>query len=128
MFQEYFQLYTIIVSSKSWRNCHQITIPDNYRLITLYSYVARGSDIGSGAHRSPVDVAATCQMLRHKTFWFNLSHRIKRPTVADSGMTLVPRYMINDDSDKEWNSDVESDIEVNVGEEVNVSYVVPFSE
>ena len=40
-------------------------------------------------------------------------------------MTLVPRRMGNDDSDMECKIDVELDSEANVGDEVNVSDVVP---
>ena len=40
-------------------------------------------------------------------------------------MTLVPKLMRDDDSDMEYKSDVGLDSEVNVGEEANVSDVVP---
>ena len=38
-------------------------------------------------------------------------------------MPLVPRQMINDDLDKECESDMDSDSEIKVGEEVNVEEV-----
>ena len=42
-------------------------------------------------------------------------------------MTLVPRRMRNDDSDTEYESDGESNSDVNVSEEVNVIDVEPVS-
>ena len=65
-------------------------------------------------------VSATCYIIHYKPFWMNLSHHIKQIIVSDSEMNLIPRRMSNDDSDMECYSDVESDSEVNFGEEVNV--------
>ena len=53
----------------------------------------------------------------------NLYHHIKWLIVSDSDMTYIPRHMSNDDSNTEFDNDVESDSEVNVVEMVNVSDV-----
>ena len=59
MLPKQFQLYTMSIDSKSCRNYLYITIPDNYKLGTLYCYVTRCTEMGSVTHRAPVDVATT---------------------------------------------------------------------
>ena len=86
--------------------------------------------MGIGSHRAPVYLSSTCYIFLPCNIWLNRFHHMKRLIVPYSVMTLVPRLMINNYSDTKFKSDVESYIEVNVGEqlnseEVNVSGVIP---
>ena len=123
MFQNSFQLDTMTLASKSFINCFHITIPDNYKLGTFYTYVTRKADIVSGSHISPVDVASTFEILSHRPFQLNRYHNIKLLVVTNSGMNFLPKLMRNYYSDTECESDVEFYIELNVDEQVNFEEV-----
>ena len=71
--------------------------------------------MGSRYHRASVYVSVTYKILCYITFRINSYHNIKHIIVSDSEMTLLPRWMINDDSDMEYESDMELDIKANIG-------------
>ena len=75
-----------------------MTIPENYKLGTLYYNVTRGADMGSGTHISPVDVVATYKIICYRTFWKKQSRHIKGFILSETGIILVPRRMRNYDS------------------------------
>ena len=74
-----------------------------------------------GTHRPPVAIAPTFKMICYIPFLMNHSHHIKRFIVSNPGMNLVPIQERNDNPDTECNIYVDSDSELNVVEEVNMS-------
>jgi hypothetical protein len=93
----------------------KLTIPDNYQLSTLYSYVTNLPP-SPDAHRAEADVTMLLKVLLHDNFWFQRSafiHKIDnqtgKVTVAGLGRVSEPRIPApNDDSDTDV-SDVDDD-------------------
>jgi hypothetical protein len=84
----------------------KLTIPQNYKLTTLYNYVTN-LEPSANAHRAEADVSMLLSVLLYDTFWFhhtNYIHRIDNQTgkvcLAGIGRVSEPRLPPpNDDSD-----------------------------
>ncbi len=104
---------------------HDLIVPDNYKLSTLYNYVTTLQGIDN-AHRAEADVLATVQILLFYRFWqerreyirkVNTQGQVELRRTSQTTEIARPQGSPNDDSDTQEEDGYQTDTEMESDDE-----------